>query len=126
MKNITRRSRHFGYVFAVAVVVVSAACGSDPVEPEPEYPMTMDVFTPGAIFSPPIAEIAKGGTIRFLITEAPDGDGHNAIFNRTTEGAPINVPIVKDTTVSRTFTVAGTFSYFCTVHPGMAGEVIVH
>ncbi len=104
-----------------------AACGgSDAVDPGPSYPSTLDVFTPGNVFSPPIAEIAVGGTIRFLMSESPEGDGHNAIFNRNNPGTPADVPIVKDTAVIRTFGTTGTFSYFCTVHPGMAGEVIVH
>jgi plastocyanin len=30
-----------------------------------------------------------------------------------------------DTTVSRTFNTIGTFPFICTVHPGMAGEIVV-
>jgi plastocyanin len=100
--------------------------GTDSPEPEPTYPATLDVFTPGSIFSPPTAEIRVGGVIRFVMTEAPDGDGHNANFNHSVAGAPLDVPVVKDTTVSRQFNVRGTFAYHCTVHPGMSGEVVVH
>lgn len=125
--SVFQCSGHLARLLAVVSVIAVTACGgSDAVEPEPTYPATLDVFTPGNVFSPPIAEIAVGGTIRFLISESPDGDGHNAIFNRTTSGAPTDVPIVKDTTVTRTFGSSGTFAYFCTVHPGMAGEIIVH
>jgi len=121
-----RTARHRGFLLAIVVIVSSAACGGDVIQPGPEYPSSLDVFTPGNVFSPPIAEIAVGGTVRFLMTESPEGDGHNAIFDRTLPGAPIDVPIVVDTAVSRTFTTRGEFSYLCTVHPGMSGEVIVH
>ncbi len=127
MTHFIRRSMHQRVLVAVVSLSAIIACsGSDSVQPDPEYPMSLDVFTPGNIFSPATADIAVGGTIRFRMTESPDGDGHNALFNRSVTGAPIDVPIVKDTTVSRTFTTVGTFSYFCTVHPGMTGEVIVH
>jgi plastocyanin len=127
MTNFIRRSKHQRVLVAVVGLAALVACsGTDSIQPGPEYPMTLDVFTPGNIFSPATADIAVGGTIRFRMTESPDGDGHNALFNRSVAGAPIDVPIVKDTTVSRTFTKAGTFSYFCTVHPGMNGEVVVH
>lgn len=108
-----------------ALVGLTACSGSDPVDPGDEYPMSIDIFTPGNVFSPPVADIARGGRVNFRITESPDGDGHNALFGGQT-GAPPDVPIVKDTTVSRTFNTAGSFEYFCTVHPGMVGEVIVH
>lgn len=121
-----RTSGHRGFLLAIVAVVGASACGGDTVQPGPAYPNTLDVFTPGNVFSPPTAEIAVGGTIRFRMTQSPDGDGHNAIFNRTAPGAPIDVPIVMDSIVSRTFTQRGEFSYFCTVHPGMTGEVIVH
>lgn len=126
MQNFLRTSDHRRFLLVIVAVAGLAACSGDSVQPGPEYPSTLDVFTPGNIFSPPIAEIAVGGTIRFRMTQSPDGDGHNAIFNRTGAGAPLDVPIVVDSTVSRTFTTRGEFSYFCTVHPGMAGEVIVH
>ncbi len=112
----------------VATVALSlGACGddADPITPPSSYPLTLDVFTPGYVYSPPVADIAKGGTIRFVISESPDGDGHNALF-QDAAGAPPDVPIVKDTAVTRTFDTIGSFPYLCTVHPGMVGEVIVH
>lgn len=127
MTHFIRRSTHQRILVAVVSLATLVACGgTDTVQPGPAFPRTLDVFTPGNIFSPATADIAVGGTIRFRMTESPDGNGHNALFNRTAAGAPTDVPIVKDTTVSRTFMAAGTFAYFCTVHPGMSGEVVVH
>ena len=107
-------------------VILFAACGgTDATKPDTTYPASIDVFTPGNIFSPPTAEIRAGGVVRFLLTQSPEGDGHNANFSPAA-GAPANIPVLMDTTVTRQFNTGGTFSYVCTVHPGMVGEVIVH
>jgi plastocyanin len=84
-----------------------------------------DVYTIGSVFSPFTTEIEAGGTVRFHITLAPDGFGHNALFDGAA-GAPADINIVADTTVSRIFATPGTYQYVCTVHPGMAGEIVVH
>lgn len=110
---------------ALGLGLVACSDSIQPIEPPSGYPLTLDVFTPGNVFSPPEAEIAKGGTIRFRISVSPDGDGHNALFGGAA-GAPPDVPVVKDTIVTRTFNTVGSFPYLCTVHPGMVGEVIVH
>jgi plastocyanin len=113
---------------AIAVAVMAGACGGSgerPTDPSPMRPDTLDVFTPGNVFSPTSSEIRVGGSIRFRISESPDGRGHNVLFTGGVPGAPANVPVVKDTTVLRTFARAGTFPYSCTVHPGMDGDVIV-
>lgn len=109
------------------MLLCAAACGSSdrPTDPGTTRPDTLDVFTPGNVFSPTSAEIRVGGTIRFRISESPDGRGHNVLFTGGVPGAPTNIPVVKDTTVLRTFTTAGTYPYSCTVHPGMDGDVVV-
>jgi plastocyanin len=115
--------RHPALIPVLAFAIVVAACDDDePVAPSGDI---VDVYTPGSIFSPPTAEIGVGGTVRFHMNRAPDGDGHNAIFSRAVPGAPEDVSIVADTVVSRVFMTRGTFGYICTVHPGMVGEVVV-
>lgn len=47
------------------------------------------------------------------------------VFTGGGAGAPPNIPVLKDTTVARTFNQLGTYPYSCTVHPGMDGDVIV-
>jgi plastocyanin len=43
-----------------------------------------------------------------------------------TAGAPVDIaPDMTSGSASRTFTVAGTFNYSCTNHPGMNGSVTV-
>jgi Plastocyanin len=97
---------------------LAAACGSDSVVPP--VGTTVDVYTPGNVFSPFSTVIPVGGTVRFNIS----GDQHNVIFS-SVAGAPANVNVVQNVVVSRTFTTRGTFAYDCTVHPGMSGQVVV-
>lgn len=123
------RSLRLGSLAAFTTsLLLLGACGggSDrPTDPTPTRPDTLDVFTPGNIFSPTSAEIRRGGTIRFRLSESPDRRGHNVIFTGGVSGAPANIPVLKDTIVARTFAQQGTFPYSCTVHPGMDGDVVV-
>jgi plastocyanin len=108
----------------LALVAALAACDDDepvaPVEVE-----TVDVYTAGDVYLPFTTVVSRGGIVRFHITRGSDNDGHNAIFNPNVPGAPPDIPVVTDTTVARTFGTIGTFPFICTVHPGMAGEVVV-
>ncbi len=102
---------------------LAVSCGSDAAATQPLLPPaenTANVFTPGNVFSPFSTTINVGGTVRFNIS----GDPHNVIFKRIA-GAPSDVNVVSGTIVSRTFPAAGTFTYDCTVHPGMSGQVVV-
>lgn len=108
-----------------ALVAGVLACSDD----DPAAPSTgvdsVDVYTAGDVYLPFTTVVARGGIVRFHITRGSDDDGHNAIFNPNTPGAPPDIPVVMDTTVSRAFNTIGTFHYICTVHPGMAGEIVV-
>jgi plastocyanin len=75
---------------------------------------------PGDVFTPFQVTIPVGGAVRFEFPARP----HNVIFDRKT-GAPQDIQSTANASVSRTFGVAGTFPYDCTLHPGMSGEVIV-
>lgn len=103
----------------VATLAFAAIAACDhPAQPKPDV---VDVFTPGNTFSPFTANLRVGGVVRFNIF----GDEHNVIFSPGTAGAPQDVNVVRDTIVQRTFTTAGTYSYSCTIHLGMNGEIIV-
>ena len=112
-------------ILGAAAVVALAACARTDTITSP-YGNVADVYASGAIYTPPSADISLGGTVRFHMTATAAGEGHNAIFSRATPGAPDDINIVVNETVSRTFSVRGTFAYACTVHPGMGGEVVVH
>ena len=83
-------------------------------------PTTVDVFTPGLVFSPTFLTITVGTTVRFNIT----GVAHDVTFQAVT-GAPQSIPVTTNQVVSRTFNNKGTFPYDCQTHPGMSGSVTV-
>jgi uncharacterized protein YjdB len=73
-----------------------------------------------ATFSPATIDIARLGTVNFAFAATT----HNVTFG--TAGAPANIPNTAGATVARTFNLAGSFTYQCTIHAGMTGTVIVH
>lgn len=75
---------------------------------------------PGDVFTPFQVSIPIGGSVRWEFPQR----AHNVIFDKKT-GVPADIQSTANTAVSRTFSVLGTFPYDCTLHPGMAGEVIV-
>jgi plastocyanin len=73
-------------------------------------------------FTPFRANIRVGQTV---LWDFP-ADAHNVIFVKSvTNGRPTDIGITSGVAVTRTFPVAGTFPYDCTLHPGMSGEVVV-
>jgi trimeric autotransporter adhesin len=107
--NITATS---GGVVGTAVITVTAASS---------YPLSANVdATIANSFTPASVDIASNGTVNWNFASTT----HNVTFGSA--GAPANIPNSSSTTVSRTFAVAGTFTYQCTIHAGMTAQVIVH
>ncbi len=106
--NITASS---GGVNGAAAITVTAAA---------VFPSNVDVnATATNTFTPATIDIARNGTVNWIFA----GVTHNVNFGGT---GPANIGNNSNATVSRTFTVAGTFNYQCTLHGGMTGQVIVH
>ena len=103
--------------FLLLSTLVLPACGGD--GGTETVPVTATVSMPGFVFAPVTTRIAVGGTVRFEFPATP----HNVIFDRIT-GAPADIQETSNQTISRTFAVAGTFPFDCTLHPGMSGEVV--
>ena len=77
--------------------------------------------TPAIAFNPSPAKIDPGGTITFAFGSV----AHNVYFDAVA-GAPADIPGNNaGTSVSRTFTSAGTYGYSCHIHPGMRGLIVV-
>lgn len=74
----------------------------------------------GNQFTPPNVAIRTGGTVTWTFESVL----HNVTFGGTA-GAPTNIANTASSTVSRTFNSAGSFTYDCTLHPGMRGTVTV-
>ena len=76
---------------------------------------------PSIAFSPVAITIDVGGTVRWAFGSV----GHTVTFDPVT-GHPGDIPgPITNTSVSRTFTTAGTFPYHCSIHPSMTGSVQV-
>lgn len=108
----------------VAIGMLSACAGGkdSPTAPddEPQNPATVEVFTPGLVFSPAFLTISVGTKVRFVIT----GVAHDVTFQNVT-GAPQSIPVTSNKTVERTFNTKGAFPFDCFTHPGMSGQVTV-
>lgn len=76
--------------------------------------------TSGDVFSPNNVSIARGGSVTWTFGVTV----HNVTFQGGA-GVPANIPDRSNTSESRTFATAGDFSYNCTLHAGMTGQVIV-
>jgi plastocyanin len=85
------------------------------------FPQNATVTMPQTEFVPSQVDILVNGTVDFVFTAL----AHDVVFSGG-NGTPSNIPVTTNATVSRTFTVAGTFAMVCTLHAGMTGTVIVH
>ena len=100
------------------------ACGGGtystaPASPPPS-PSTVNA-NPNISFAPSPLNIVAGGTVTFAFGSVP----HNVFFDAI-PGAPADIPGTNaNTSVIRTFPMAGTYVYNCHIHPGMKGTIIV-
>lgn len=85
------------------------------------FPTNATVTTSNSSFSPASVDIVAGGIITWTFATT----SHNVNFDAAA-GAPADIPTTQNTSVSRTFPTAGSFSYFCNIHVGMTATVIVH
>jgi plastocyanin len=77
--------------------------------------------TASLAFDPPTLTTKVGHVVTFAFGSV----GHNVYFDSAT-GAPANITGVNaNTSVTRTFDTAGTFTYTCHIHPYMQGTVVV-
>lgn len=87
-------------------------------------------------FDPADVSIHVGDTVTWTVTKSinephtvtsgtPNGTGNGAVFDSSKEDSGLTKLMDNGGTYSFTFNSAGTFDYFCTVHPAMAGKVTV-
>jgi len=78
--------------------------------------------TPSIAFTPATIALKPGGTITFAFGSV----AHNVFFDNDPAGAPATIDGANaNTSVQRTFPVAGVYNYYCHIHPGMSGTIVV-
>ena len=115
----------------VGLIAVAAACGSKGTEPTPTpdppagggpEPVTINIPSSDGYglssFAPDAVTVPVGRTI---VWRNGDTVGHTS----TSDTGIWNGTINPNGSYSRTFSAAGTFTYKCTIHAGMAGTVTV-
>jgi len=75
--------------------------------------------TGGNYFFSPTPDTVSAGSV---VTWEFGSVTHNVVFSAA--NSPANIPPSANTTVSRTFTTAGTYNYECTIH-GFSGVLVV-
>ncbi|HYZ63682.1 MAG TPA: cupredoxin family copper-binding protein [Acetobacteraceae bacterium] len=82
-----------------------------------EAEITIDNFT----FSPPVLTVPAGTKVTWLNRD----DIPHALLGKEDPAGLRSPPLDTDDTFSTTFNTAGTFHYFCSLHPHMQGTVVV-
>lgn len=114
----------------LAIISIVSACSSTnpygpsttgPGNPPPVSSARVDA-TPSIAFTPANISLTTGGTVTFAFGSVP----HNVFFDNDPAGAPAAIDGVNaNVTLQRTFPVAGVYNYYCHIHPGMRGTIVV-
>jgi plastocyanin len=103
------------------IVVATTSSEQPPPSGQPPSGSAATVSTPNETFSPSDVTIPTGGSVTWQFSQTR----HNVTFQGASPAGG-NIPDQEPgTSASRTFTVAGTYSYVCTRHSGMTGRVVV-
>lgn len=111
---------YHGTVIVSTTIDPSPGDPGDPAPPPaPAPPAAGDVTIIDRSFSPTTIEVAAGGSVTWANN---DGEEHTVTANDISWDSGIF-----DTggTFTRTFQTAGSFGYFCLLHPDMTGTVVV-
>ena len=110
-----RRTLAVGLLLSLALLgagVSSRAFGANEAS---SYTVTIKDFG----FSPGTLEIPQGATVTWT---NKDEEPHTATDTKGAFGSP---PLDTNDKFSFEFKTAGTFNYYCTVHPQMTGRIVV-
>jgi plastocyanin len=109
----------------VIALAVASACGSETgdhsglTDPTATPLKTTSVAVSNNQFSPAAIQVAVGATVTW--TWIVGAAQHNVTFATGTPSANLSA----NATYQRSFPMVGTFTYQCTLHPGMNGTVVV-
>jgi plastocyanin len=114
-------------ILSAFVLIALAACGGGTgpygsKSPSPPPPTNTVAATAGLAFSPNPLTVNSGETVTFAFGAV----AHNVTFDTPGGATPADIPGTNsNVSIGRTFTTAGTYRFHCTIHPGMAGSVVV-
>lgn len=117
-------------IISSSFVVSLAACsggGSGPYgttmqSPPPPPPGNTVSATAGLAFTPNSLTINSGEAVTFSFAAV----AHNVTFDTPNAATPADIPgSNSNVSIQRVFNTAGTYQYHCTIHPGMAGSIVV-
>jgi plastocyanin len=117
--------RVFSRTIVAAIVAASLfGCKSDSSGPILEAGVV--TATTDLAFSPSTITVTRGGGGSATVTWTFESVMHTVTWDSQPAGATVeDIPGSSNTNVARDFTVAGTYSYHCSIHPTMTGTVIV-
>jgi plastocyanin len=115
-----RKSVYIACLFAtVMVATLLLPAGSPDSSAKTPQPATAEVKIDNFSFGPATLTVAVGTTVTWINR---DDIPHTAV---STEKVFKSKVLDTDEKFSFTFTKAGTYPYFCSVHPKMTGSVVV-
>ena len=114
------RSTH---LITVAALALTAACGSST---SPSGPGPSQVFMQGVAFNPATRTVSVGTTVTWL---NQDGVAHTVTYSSGPGTAFSSGTVAAAGIYTHTFTAAGTYQYYCTIHgtptTGMHATIVV-
>jgi plastocyanin len=130
---VNTRAAVLSAVFLPALLL-SAACGSSSAPAAAGTTGDMTVSTALLAFDPSAVRIKKtqtvtwvgGDNITHVLVEGTYKVGADKLRTEQTDDKAFNLTLTKTgQKVSHTYDKAGTFTYYCTIHKGMNGTVVV-
>ena len=121
---------------ALSMLLMSAACGSsdDAASADTAKADGPSVNTALLAFDPETVKVSKGQTVTWVggddithvLVEGTYTVGSDKLRTEQTDDKAFNLTLTKKgQQVSHTYSKAGTFTYYCTIHHGMNGTVVV-
>ena len=116
-----RRSVSVAVFFAVVILGIAAVGAKDLAVAAQQKPQNVEVKIDNFSFGPVALTVSLGSTVTWTNR---DDIPHTVV---STDDPKVFKSKVLDTDekFSFTFTKAGTYAYFCSIHPKMTGKVIV-
>lgn len=134
----TTSSRVLSAALTTACLLALTACGSSSGEAESTEGSTstegVSVDTGLLAFDPKTVTVTKGQSvtwvggdnIRHVLVQGAYEVGADGLRTKETDDKAFNLALDrKGQRVSHTYSTSGTFTYFCTIHKGMNGTVVV-